>query len=339
MSRIVAHMALALLALLAAGATGAQADSGKPTDAARSFSIGPREVAGYRLISAGGAPVDYFISKPAQRAALVLYIQGSGCTPVFIGLGTPNRSSTLFSFIPLAVEGKYAVMAVNKPYSSAAQSGNQGAATDCPAEFNAYFSLDNWVRDLRLAIDHAAALPWVDMRQVLVTGTSEGATVAAALAAQEPRITHVALMSGSGATQLYDFVVAAYKAPGSDEEVKRRLMEIEATRKLIAAAPDSATAFAWGHPYRRWSGFFRASSSNNLLKSRARVYIVSGMQDVNVPILSTEVMASELAVAGRDVTMRRIPQAGHSLLLPGAQYSELQAEYDRVMKWFGGAGY
>lgn len=323
-----------MLTVLAGAAACAQADGGKPKEEVQSISIGPREVLGYRLTPAARPPVEYFISKPAQRAPLVLYIQGSGCTPVFLGLGTTNRSSTLFSYIPLAVEGKFAVMAVNKPYSPGTQGAEPGAATGCPAAFNAYFSLDNWVRDLRLAIDHAAALPWVDTRKVLVIGTSEGATVAAALAAQEPRITHVALMSGSGATQLYDFVVAAYKAAGNDEEIKRRLDDIDATRKRIFAAPDSASEFAWGHPYRRWSSFFRASSSNNLLKSRARVYIVSGMQDVNVPILSTEVMASELAVAGRDVTMRRIPYAGHDLLAPQAQFPELQLEYDRVMKWF-----
>lgn len=46
------------------------------------------------------APVRYYLSKPARKAPLVLFIQGSGCIPTFAGLGTPTPSSTLYSWIP-----------------------------------------------------------------------------------------------------------------------------------------------------------------------------------------------------------------------------------------------
>ena len=225
-------------------------------------------------------------------------------------------------------------MVVNKPFSPKDRPNGEGVATSCPSQFNEYFTLENWVNDLHLAFDHALNLPWVTSNRTLVLGISEGATVASALTAKDSRVSNVALIGASGPTQLYDFVVAAYKTSSNDEEASRKLAELDATRKRIFASPDSAKNFAWGHTYKRWSSFFRASSTNNLLKSRARVYVASGMQDINVPILSTESMVSELQVSGRDVTLRRVLNAGHNLLPEGAQYSELDAEYQRIMKWF-----
>jgi pimeloyl-ACP methyl ester carboxylesterase len=282
-----------------------------------------------------GPAIEYFVSIPNHPAPLILFIQGSGCIPVFTGLGTPKRASTVFSYLTQARAGKYAVMVVNKPYVPKEQpDGIPGTATSCPAQFNDYFTLENWVRDLDAAIDHAQHLPFVTPGRALVIGISEGANVASALAMKDSRITDVALLGASGPTQFYDFVVNAYKSAKNDDEAKRKLDELDEMRQKIFAAPDSSTDFAWGHPYKRWASFFRASSTNNLLNSHARIYIVSGMQDVKVPILSTESMASELMAAQRDVTLRRLPNAEHNLLPAGAPYSELEPEFTRIIEWY-----
>lgn len=296
-----------------------------------SFQLGATEVMHFKVAQPNGPEVEYFLSKTARPSALILFIQGSGCTPVFVGLGTGQRSSTVFNYIPWGMQGKYAVMVVNKPFSPATPQARQDGALSCPRQFNDYFSLDNWVRDLRLAVEHARKQPWVDARRMLVLGSSEGATVAAALAAGDPGVTDVALVGASGPSQLYDFVVAAYKAPGSDSDISARLDELDATRRQIFARPDSVTDFAWGHTFKRWSSFFRSSSSANLQKSRARIYIASGMQDMSVPILSTESMASELLAGGRDVTVRRVPNAGHGLTPDGGPPEE---EYARILSWY-----
>lgn len=322
---------LLLAALLPLLVASAQADEDKQEVGTANF--GKLPITQYLLTLAHGPAIEYFLSKPDHRAPLVLYIQGSGCAPVFIGLGTAQRASTIFSYITTVQSGKYAVMVVNKPYALKKQPAD-GTATACPAAFNEHFTLENWVRDVRLAVDQARRMPWVDARRMLVIGVSEGATVAAALAAQDAGLSHVALLGGSGSTQLYDFIVAAYKSSNNDDEVKRQLDELEATRERIAAAPDSATEFAWGHPYKRWTSFFKASSTANLMQSRAKVYLASGMQDASVPILSTESMYSELLTAGRDVTMRRLPHAEHQLLPPDTSYDQLQPEYQRVLDWF-----
>lgn len=149
-----------------------------------------------------------------------------------------------------------------------------------------------------------------------------------------PEVSAVALSGASGTTQLYDFVARIHQGKGGDAEKQRELALLDTTVADILADPSSGSKFAWGHPYRRWSSFFAQSAGDNLLQSKARVYIVSGMQDTSTPILSTEVMAAQLRGQGRDVTLKRVPTANHDLVPAGGGYPEAQAEYDAIMDWF-----
>lgn len=282
-----------------------------------------------------GPPVQYYLSKPAQKSPLVLYIQGSGCTPPFVGLGTPNRYSTVYSWVPLAQQQRYAVMVVDKPYqSSEPQKGQPGSAAGCAGAFNDHFSYDLWLATLKQALRHALARPEVDPSRVLVIGISEGAPMAAGLARAMPEVTDVVLVAANGPTQLYDFAVNIYRSTDSDEVKLARLQELDAIFSAISADPKSTTKLAWGHPYLRWSSFFAQSTAENLAHSKARVYLASGMQDNNVPILSTEMMYAQLRAQGRDVTFRRVPMAGHTLAPEGQPLPAAQKEYDAFMAWF-----
>jgi predicted esterase len=283
-----------------------------------------------------GAPaIRYIISQPAHKAPLVLFVQGSGCTPPFVGLGTPNRYSTVFNVVPLAQRGDYAVMVVDKPYQpEAPPQAPPGVATGCPAAFNANFSYDSWLDTLRGALRHALALPWVDGSRVLVFGVSEGAVMAAGLARALPEVTHVALIGGTGTSQLFDFAANAYRAGTNDDDTLARLRDIDATVDAINADPRSSVKFAWGHTYLRWSSFFAQAPGENLVQSKARVWLASGMRDDSVPVLSTEVAYARLRALGRDVTFRRLPRAGHNLMAEGGSMADVQKEYDAVMAWF-----
>jgi len=289
----------------------------------------------FTLQRAGAPDIRYVISQPAHKSPLVLFVQGSGCTPPFVGLGTPNRYSTVFNYIPLAQRGDYAVMVVDKPHQPDAPPQSQpGVATACPAAFNAYFSYDTWLGTLRGALRHALAQPWVDGSRVLVFGVSEGAVMAAGLARALPEVTHVALIGGTGTSQLFDFAANAYRAGTTDDDTLARLRDIDATVDAINADPRSGVKFAWGHTHLRWSTFFAQAPDENLVQSKARVYLASGMRDDSVPILSTEVAYARLRALGRDVTFRRVPRAGHGLMAEGGTMADVQKEYDAVMAWF-----
>lgn len=291
------------------------------------------DIVQYQVPQPDGPSVEYFIAQTKQPAPLVLFIQGSGCTPAFTGLGTPQRSANVFGFLDTMWTGKYAVMTVNKPYSPR-ELPPDGTASQCPAAFNDYFDLDNWTRDLALAVSHARKLPWVAPGPMLVIGISEGATAAATLAARGQHVSNVAMLAGSGPTQYYDLVVNAYRTGANDADTLGKIAELEAARQRIMAAPGSGKNMVWGHSYKRWSSFFRASSTLSLLSTNSKVYLLTGMQDGSVPALSTEALAAELSAAGHNVTLRRLPDAGHELKPTNAPPEALWPEYQRILDWF-----
>lgn len=300
-----------------------------------SFDFKSLSITRLTLPAESGPPVRYYLSKPAHKSPLVLYIQGSGCVPPFMGLGTDKRASTIYSWLPLAQQGRYAVMAVDKPYQSdEPQQGPFGSAIGCAGKFNEHFSYQTWLATLTQAVRHALARPEVDARRVLVIGISEGAPMAAGLARALPEVTDVVLLGANGPSQLFDFAANIHRSSDSDEIKALRLQELDATYGAIAADPASTSKFAWGHPYLRWSSFFAQSTMDNLAHSKARVYIAAGMQDSSVPIFSTEALYTQLRVQGRDVTIRRVPLAGHNLVPDGRPMPEAQKEYDAFMAWF-----
>ncbi|WP_306398040.1 alpha/beta hydrolase family protein [Telluria beijingensis] len=322
----------ALAALLAAPTMGLA--HAAPAAGQETFDFGAWSMLRTTLPRGEGPRVSYYLSTPKTKAPLVLFVQGWGCTPPFSGLGTDQRSASIFHWVPLAATGRYAVMAVDKPYQPARQDGSAGDVAACGQAFNDYFSYDTWLATLQQALRHALARPEVDATRVLVIGVSEGGALAAGLARTMPEVGAVALSGASGTTQLYDFAARIHQGGGSDADKQRELAAIDTTVRDILADPSSGTKFAWGHPYRRWSSFFAQSAGDNLLQSKARVYVVSGMKDASTPILSTEVMVAQLRGQGRDVTVRRVPAADHDLVPAGGGYEQVQAEYEAIMAWY-----
>lgn len=276
-----------------------------------------------------GRTVIYYMNRPTTPRPILLMIQGSGCGTVIRTDGSQSYS-TMFDLLPFAAEDRFTVMAVEKPHAIAAIDG--GTTEKCGDAFNRDFTADRWLTAIRAALDDARRQPWIDDRRTLVLGTSEGAVMASLLAGVDPHVTDVALVGGSGTSQLFDFIASAY-ARCFDRSLC--LEDIERTLAAINHDPNSATSFAWGHPYKRWSSFFRVDPANALLGSKAHILIAFGTGDESVPPLSAEVAVAKLLGAGRDVTVDRLADAGHDLRTQDANdLSALDTEYRRILQWF-----
>jgi pimeloyl-ACP methyl ester carboxylesterase len=278
-----------------------------------------------------GRVVMYYISRPSAPAPLLLMIQGSGCVPL-MNIQPSGTYSTLFDLLPFGSEGQFAVVAVEKPFSGVTSGKNSGTAESCSAEFNNDFTADRWLTALQASLDDARRFSWVDKKRTLVLGSSEGAVMAALLAGHDNRVTDVISIGGSGTTQLFDFIVGAYRRCF---DVSPCLEDVDHRVRAIAADPSNSTLFAWGHPYKRWSAFFRVDPSEELLRSKARVYLAFGTDDQATPPLSEEVAVAKLMAAGRDVTVRRVPNANHMLMQQDNQnFDDLDKEFRAALKWF-----
>ncbi len=283
------------------------------------------------LDDAAGRKITYYISRPkVARAPILLMIQGSGCQ-LALTEGPRGISSSVFNLLPFASEGRFTTVVVEKPFAGVT-SGTPGQATGCSEAFNADFTAESWLAAIQASLRDARTASYVDPARTLVLGSSEGAVMATLLAAADPAVTDVAVLGGSGTTQAYDFIVNAYT---TCFDTPRCLAQVEEQVKAIAAKPGSATDFAWGHPYKRWTSFFKVDPGAALLHSRARVYLAFGTADRSVPALSQEIMVAKLLVAGRDVTVRRVPDAGHNLAAPGPQaLKDMDREHRAVLDWF-----
>jgi pimeloyl-ACP methyl ester carboxylesterase len=200
-------------------------------------------------------------------------------------------------------------------------------------------TLPRWVEALGAALTRAQSLPGIEQSRLLVVGHSEGGVVAARLAAERCDVSHVALLSSSGPTQLFDLAEEALAPlhPGEGPEAREeRVQQVFETFERIRADPDSVSKFAWGHPYRRWSSFLATSTLDELLRSRARIFLVHGSQDRIVPVAAHDVLRGELVRHGRSVVARRIEGADHGYRMANGPGTEaMESVMQSIIEWFG----
>lgn len=299
-----------------------------------SINSGPDRFERITLLEDSDITAEYYISRPSEPSPLILYIQGSGCDPVFVEAFQGDYASTVFSFTTMAKDNLVTTMIIEKPHSSKTVTRKRGAAKECSDEFNSNFSANLWLDTVQVALNHAMDLAWVDDSKLLVIGFSEGATIASALAAQDSRVTHLGLVGASGPSQIFDFHIRAYETGGDAEQILENLNAVENTLESILAEPDATGSLFWGHTALRWTSFFAMSSLENLKLSNAAIYLISGMADESVPIQSTELLFSELKAAGKDIQFRRIPEAGHNLLGSGRNAKDVEADILSIKDWF-----
>lgn len=282
-----------------------------------------------------GRRITYYVA-PAKtgRAPLLMLIQGSGCEQVF-DHGPQGVRLSLAEFILPLTRGRFTVMIVEKPYAGAPPGSIPGTATQCSRAFNADFTAERWEAALEAALSDARTLDSVDPGRMLLLGHSEGARMAAMLAGRRGEVTDVALFAMGGLTPYFDMLASAYQSGDTTAERLANMDRADAVLREILAKPDSIDDFAWGHPYRRWSSFLTLSPLDDLRRSRARIYVANGTADASVPFLSSQALVAALTVDRRDIAVRRIPDADHSLRTYGAKGSaETAAEYARALDWF-----
>ncbi|MGH9721511.1 MAG: alpha/beta hydrolase family protein [Bryobacteraceae bacterium] len=285
----------------------------------------------YTTTDAHGRRITFYLSAGnGQPQPMAVFVQGSGCDSVFRRAGD-RVAGGYQSVLRSAAKGRALVMAVEKAgvrYLDASQ--RPGGATGCSQEFLEQHTLPLWAGAINAAIRAALTLVGIDPSGVLVAGHSEGAIVAARVAAGNSQVTHVALLAGGGPTQLFQRAEDARQKGGdaAAESVYKAWAEIEKD-------PESTAKFFQGHPYRRWSSFMVTSPIQELLRSNARIYAAQGTRDATVPIVELDVLRAELAAHKRDAVIERIEGADHSLNKEGqAAPAGMREVLERVVAWF-----
>lgn len=253
-----------------------------------------------------------------RKKPLLIFFDGSGAQSHFVRVGD-KLGYSLAGIIASAAAADYHVVAIEKrgvPF--AAKTDRPGSAEGASEEYNEHATLEGRSGDALLVLDALLKEPTIDASRVLVVGHSEGADVAAAVAAADSRVTHCAFLAGGGATQFYDLMALQRrelrKQNAPAVRIEHEMSQMEAQFREIMANSVSTKQFFMGHAYKRWASYVRTSPVETLKKSTCKLYIANGSEDQSVPIESFDVLAAELIAAGRkDVVVRRFPGRDHSL--------------------------
>lgn len=270
-----------------------------------------------------GRKVTFYLSElpdslRGQARPVALVIEGSGSQSVWVKVGD-RIGGSLQNLALRAAKRRVRVLVVEKPgVEFLVQPQRPGSAEESSAEFRREHTLERWAEANAAALRAVLAMPGIAATPVIATGHSEGADVSCRVAALEPRVTHVAPLSGAGASQLFDLVQLATQprpgdAPGDAEKRRQQLLE---QWDAVLADPQSTEKFWLGHPYRRWSSFLASNRLEDLQKTRANLFLAHGTADVAVPVASADWLFAELRARGRKVRYERIEGADHGLRRP-----------------------
>jgi erythromycin esterase len=291
-----------------------------------------------------GRTIAFYLSRPPEGAAgtlpVAVFVQGPGCGSVF-----PRRDGKVQGGVPDLLRevagGRVRVLVVEKPgVAFGMVPRNPDSAEEGSAEFRREHTLPRWVEAVNAAVLAAHRLEDVDWTRTLVVGHSEGAVVAAHVAAVNALVSHVAVLSAGGPTQLFDLAEAASHvrpADSSPEDARGRVQAVRDGWARVLADPDSTDRFWLGHPHRRWSSFLKSSTLEGLLASRAPVFAAHGTTDTVVPAASFEVLRCELLGRGRDLVALTLEGRDHDLRRPGdapGDATGMGEVFGRAVAWF-----
>jgi dienelactone hydrolase len=275
-----------------------------------------------------------------ERLPIVVSILGSGAYSNFI-----QREGRILDAHRIDREvfgGKAHLLIIEKPgIEFLEEHPERGVATQGSPEFRREHTLERWAEAVSAALRAARQLPLADPGRCLVIGHSEGGVIAARVAAENPFVTHVASLAGGGPPLLFDFLESAragrldlYKDLPSDPE--RQVARLLADVADIQSDPDNPDKFWGGHPYRKWSTFWSSSPLEELLKTKARIFIAQGTADKSGrTVAGFDVLFATLLAHGRPVTARLIEGADHGFgVADHPERDGWKEMFEEIRDWF-----
>ena len=288
-----------------------------------------------------GRKITWYLSrsKVDKPLPLVVFIQGSGNFSHFTKRGE-QIGGGLQMLLWLEAKDRARILVVEKPGVKYLELPRQpGTALEASAEYRREDTLPRWAAAINAAIAAARKLPGIDGKRVLVVGHSEGGHVAGRVALNDPGVSHVACLSTSGPTQLFDLMELARQGAFGDKQksaAERVQVVLDAWRQ-IESDPNNSDKFFEGHTYRHWTSYIRNTLRDDLVRVRARIYLAQGTADTAVPVSSFDVLHAELLAQGKDVEVNRLEGVDHGYSKPGeppGPPTGLQKVLGQVLAWF-----
>ena len=253
-------------------------------------------------------------SPGARDAPLLLIVSGSGCGSLFARQEDGGLAAGFPGFFLRAAGEDYAVAVLEKRgVDLGAVPEVRAGVPVCSLEYHEHAGFESRVSDhlsfLRLARRHHG--------RIVVVGHSEGAGIAAGVAANAPYVDALGYLSAGGPTQAFDFLLLArrlLREQGADPAGVEAAVDglfVEFAR--VFENPGCHESHLFGHPYSRWYSYFTNPDLDSLLEVSAPIFVGIGSSDMSVPIESADFIAAEFLRRGKtNLTYRRYAGLDHS---------------------------
>jgi len=283
----------------------------------------------------------YIHGDQTKRLPIVVSVLGSGAYSNFIRIEGQIRDGHRAAREAFGDQAH--VLIVEKPgIEFLEQHGRDGApsgtAAGASVEFLRENTLDRWADAVSAALKAARTLPLADKTQTLLIGHSEGGIAVAMVAAENKFVTHVASLSGTGPSLLFELMEKAREGrlysnlpPDPEKQVTQLLSDVAA----IQADPANNSKLILRHTAFYWSSQWRFSPMEALPKTTARIFLAHGSADRNVSIANFDLLYAHLLAQGKDVTAHRYEGADHGFgFVDQPERDGWKEVYEEVRDWF-----
>lgn len=227
-----------------------------------------------------------------QRA--IFFVSGSGCASLRYFL------RSYFSNIG----GSYRIYAVQKPAVSATETG-----FSCSRKFQDRYTYPELQARNRDAF-HWVRSQWPG-KVTAVVGVSEGGTLAAELAADDPDIGKLVVIGSGGMKFRHLASIVAQR--------RNKMDEMRAALARIDANPDDTRSTVLGMTPRYWTSVLDVDPLAVYRRVSQPILLIIGEQDENVPVESALHLKEIFAHEGRrNLTLEIVPGADHVLKRNGS---------------------
>ncbi|WP_207004680.1 hypothetical protein [Trinickia mobilis] len=298
---------------------------------------------GSEITTSDGHRLRYYSSDmSAREKPLVIFVPGSGCNGAFSVLPDGHRTMGPEGFALKFTEKVRLVILENpgieKRFEHEMDSG-------CSLAFRKMANMQARLEALRTIVDDLQHRGWINGQPFMIVTGSEGVSIASRFATSAKDVSHLLLISGFGIGQTLATVHAALTGWGNwtfvpEAEPNNQLDRLQSTftnwEQVHRSLGQESTKSIAGHDEAYWRTIGMASSAEDMLASKAQLYLVQGGLDQNAPAVDYEAGIAYLVAHNRPFVTEYIPCGDHFLVCPNdhGEPKNLQGIIERGMEWF-----
>ncbi len=267
------------------------------------------------------AKAGYFFSSLANPIApSTITLQDSAKSLYYtFAIGEEDKIDTFLFFFPgsgcsslkyyirdylKGLKGNIRVFALQKRRVSHTTTGVFG----CPGNFDEYNHFGQWISDYDFFVKYILAASPKKPKRILCFGVSEGAVPAAAVAAKNPGVTHVAII-GQGGMKMRDDLKLLVKK----QDIKPDA-DLEEAFGEIFREPNNISKRFLTQTYKYWASVLDVDPLDYLLSLGIPVIVGQGEKDEKVPVESAYYLKDRFDKAGKqNLKLVIYPDADHTL--------------------------